>query len=93
MDEAELNSALKYLHTTGHLVLLGDTVCAKAQVIVKMAAEFISPEEVRNRVLMERNNDVSLLEAKDIGVVLKIAKVGSPYVFIMFFFILLFIFL
>lgn len=84
MNEAVLNSALKYLHATGHLVLLGDTVCAKAQVIVKMAADFISPEEVRKCVLIKGNHDVSLLEEKNVGVLLEISKVGSPYVFTIF---------
>ena len=77
-DPGQFNIAVKYLHAIGHIVALGDgLVCTCPQIIPKITAEFISPLEVRNRLL--KNYDVQILDEEQIGVVLNIGKETAGY--------------
>jgi hypothetical protein len=60
LDEFGKKLAFRYFHSTGHVVLLDDdTVCINPTIIPKIAAKFISPDDVRFRLLA--NNDVTFL--------------------------------
>ena len=64
--------AMKYFHATGHVVLLDkDTICIDPTVVPKVAANFISPESVRKRLI--KKGDVTLLNEGDIQCILQIA--------------------
>jgi hypothetical protein len=52
LDEFGKKLALRYFHSTGHIVLLDDnTVCINPTSIPKIVAKFISPKEVTSQLL------------------------------------------
>jgi hypothetical protein len=64
LDEIGKKLALRYFHSTGHVVLLDDdTVCIDPTIIPKIAAKFISPVEVRNKLLTK---EVTILDENEI---------------------------
>jgi hypothetical protein len=65
--------AVKYLHSIGRIIVLGGAlVCTSPQIIPKITAEFISPVEVRSKLLVE--NRVELLTEQQIGVLLRVSN-------------------
>jgi hypothetical protein len=72
LDEFGKKLALRYFHSTGHVVLLDDdTVCIDPSIIPKIAAKFISPEDVRTQLLI--NKEVTpLLNENQISCLLEI---------------------
>jgi hypothetical protein len=69
VDRSVLHDALKYLHSTGHVVLLDNhTVCIDPTIVPKIVAKFISPTELRRQLL--KTGDVTILEDADIGCLL-----------------------
>lgn len=71
LDQPAFLRAMRYFHAIGHVVLLDkNTVCINPTVIPKVAAKFISPEEVRRRLF--KKGDVALLNDRDIRCILRI---------------------
>jgi hypothetical protein len=86
MDENEMKRALQYFHAIGRVVVLDDnTVCTDPTIIPKIAAEFISPTEVRNKLLLSKGK-VEILSEGDIKCLLKIIDDNDPR-FIFWFYI------
>jgi hypothetical protein len=55
LDEFGKKVALRYFHSTGNVILLDeDTVCINPTIIPKIAAKFISSEEVRTQLLINK---------------------------------------
>jgi hypothetical protein len=66
LDEFGKILALRYFHSTGHIILLDDdTVCSNPAIIPKIASKFISPEEVRAQLLT--NEEITLLTENEIS--------------------------
>lgn len=83
MAKEQFSVALQYLHSIGHVVVLADgLVCTVPKVIPKIAAKFISPADVRAKLLDSKA--VEILEAKEIGVVLQTAVSDPKYEMIKF---------
>ena len=77
-SDKQFNLALRYLHSIGQIIVLGGSlVCTAPQVIPKITAEFISPEQVRGR--LSTNYEVEILDEKQIGMVLKISDKTTKY--------------
>ncbi len=74
MDLSAFKHALKYLHMIGRIVFLQNgLVCKSPTMIPKILSKFISPAEVRNRLLFTKESDViQILTQKEIGFVLQI---------------------
>ncbi len=69
-DEATFTQIVKYLHAIGRIVLLKDDyVCADPTVVPKIAAKFVSPDQVRLHLL---NFDVPVLTIAEIGCLMDI---------------------
>lgn len=74
----QFNLALKYLHSIGQIVVLrGALVCTTPQLIPKITAEFISPKQIRNKLLV--NHKVEILDEQQIGVILNISEGTKEY--------------
>lgn len=68
VDEEIFSTMLQYFHSIGHIVCLrGGLVCTDPQSIPKLAASFISPEEIRMTLLKNKKESVQILTAKDVG--------------------------
>ncbi len=73
MDFSTFSRAIKYLHTIGQIVFLQNgMVCRSPTMIPKLLSKFISPVEVRDRLLSEDSSVVQILTQKQIGCVLQI---------------------
>ncbi len=69
-DEVTFSRIVRYLHAIGRIALLKDDfVCADPTVIPKIAAKFISPDQVRLYLL---NFDVPVLTIAEIGCLMDI---------------------
>lgn len=67
------NQALQHLHAIGEIVMFGkDKVCTNPEVISKLMAKFISPAEVRTKLLWEDHKCVSLLKKHDMQMILQV---------------------
>ena len=74
----QFNLAVKYLHAIGRIILLGGSmVCIRPQIIPKITAEFISPLDVRKRLLT--SYQIEILDEQQIGVILNICKETTGY--------------
>jgi hypothetical protein len=72
-QDNQFSVAVKYLHSIGRIIVLGGAlVCTAPQIIPKITAEFISPVEVRSKLLV--NNGVELLTEQQISVLLRVTK-------------------
>jgi hypothetical protein len=70
-DRLAVERALRYFHTTGHVVLLDrEVVCVHPVQVPKIAAKFISPEEIRAK--LKRQRDWMFLNEADITYILLI---------------------
>lgn len=77
-EEALLHRALRYLHAIGLIVFFtGDKVCTKPEVISQIMAKFISPQEVRNKLLWDNENQVKLLTQTDVDAILEVNTRGN----------------
>lgn len=66
-------SALAYLHAIGRIVLFNNgMVCTNAAIAPKIAAKFVSPKEVRLRLLKKETDNVLILGEEEIGCLLEI---------------------
>ncbi len=73
MDISTFTQAIKYLHMIGQVVFLQNgMVCRLPTMIPKLLSKFISPVEVRDRLLAEDSDVVQILTQKQIGCVLQI---------------------
>lgn len=71
---------LKYFHAIGHIVLTKEgLVCTNPQLISKIVANFISPMEIRARLLKRDEEKVQVLEEDDIGDLLSISFSNERY--------------
>jgi hypothetical protein len=69
----QFSLAVKYLHSIGRIIVLGGSlVCTSPQVIPKITAEFISPVEVRSKLLI--NHKIEILTEQQIGMLLRVSK-------------------
>lgn len=76
MESDLFSIMLQYFHQIGHIVSLrGALICTEPQRIPKIAATFISPEEVRANLLLEK--DVQILREKNILSLLNIEGTAS----------------
>jgi hypothetical protein len=65
--------AMKYLHSIGRIIVLGQAlVCTSPQIIPKITAEFISPVEVRSKLLVTHKIDI--LTEHQIGILLRVTE-------------------
>lgn len=65
---------IEYFHQIGHVVLLNEwLVCIDPQIVPKIAAKFISPEDVRMS-LLKSSDTVVTLSAQEIGTLLQIDR-------------------
>ncbi len=73
IDISTFTQAIKYLHMIGQVVFLQNgMVCRSPTMIPKLLSKFISPVEVRDRLLAEDSDVVQILTQKQIGCVLQI---------------------
>jgi hypothetical protein len=70
----QFSLAVKFLHSIGRIIVLGGMalVCTSPQIIPKITAEFISPVEVRSKLL--ENHKVEILTEQQIGVLLRVSE-------------------
>jgi hypothetical protein len=69
----QFSLAVKYLHSIGRIIVLGRAmVCTSPQIVPKITAEFISPVEVRSRLLV--NHKVEILTEQQIGMLLRVSE-------------------
>jgi hypothetical protein len=70
--------ALDHLHAIGEIVLFREgRICTNPSSISHLMAKFISPEQVRNDLLWDYENQVVLLSKTDINSVLGVNKLGN----------------
>jgi hypothetical protein len=73
-QDNQFSLALKYLHSIGRIIVLGGAlVCTSPQIIPKITAEFISPLEVRSKLLVNHNN-IEVIAEQQIGVLLRVSQ-------------------
>lgn len=73
MQISLFDSALQYLHNIGRIICFSNgLVCTNASVAPKIVAKFISPEEVRLRLLRTQTDTVQILSKEEIGYLLAI---------------------
>jgi hypothetical protein len=78
MDERVMKRALQYFHAIGRVVMLDDnTVCTDPTIVPKIAAEFISPPEVRDKLLFSKGK-VEILTEGNIKCLLNIKDENDP---------------
>ena len=68
--------ALTYLHNTGEIVLFNNRVCLRPHELPKIMAKFISPTDVREK-LMKETGAIEILDEKSIRVMLHDSSLGS----------------
>lgn len=69
---------LKYFNSIGHIAILkGGLICTDPQQIVKLAAKFVSPEEVRLMLWKRETENVQILTEKDVGTLLAVPDSAS----------------
>jgi hypothetical protein len=72
-QDAQFSLAVKYLHSIGRIIVLGGAlVCTSPQIIPKITAEFISPAEVRKKLLV--SHKVEVLTEHQIGMLLQVSQ-------------------
>lgn len=75
VDKDIFSIMLQYFNSIGHILCLnGGAVCIESQVIPKLAAMFVSPEDVRRMLLQGDKQDVQILAEKDVGCLLDITN-------------------
>lgn len=75
VDQNVFSVMLQYFHEIGQLARLkGGLVCTNIQHISKIAAKFISPEEVRMTFLKKEHESVQILSKDDVGFLLDVTK-------------------
>lgn len=73
MQVAFFDSALQYLHAIGRIVRFSNgLVCTNAAVAPKIVAKFVSPEDVRLRLLKQQSDNVQILSKAEVGCLLDI---------------------
>lgn len=79
MNERSFFVALKYFHAIGRIVVLKDygLVCTDPTLIPKIAAKFISPEEVRRQLL--KKGVIQILDKDEVGNLLDIDSSDDKY--------------
>lgn len=78
VDMWVFSSMLQYFHQIGQIVWLkGGLVCTDPQQIPKIAAKFISPEEVQARLLNREDENVQILSTDDVGYILNIGSITN----------------
>jgi hypothetical protein len=83
----QFSLAVKYLHSIGHIIALGGAlVCTSPHIIPKITAEFISPIEVRKKLLV--NHNVEILTEQQIGMLLRVSQ--ETEVYLLYFFLSLY---
>jgi hypothetical protein len=69
---------LRYFHATGHIALVkGGFVFTNPQLATKMAAKFISPDEVRRGLLKAEDEKIQVLTEEDVGNLLDISETNN----------------
>lgn len=77
-DPKLVERAMRHLHDVGEIVMFtGGRVCTRPSAISRIMAKFISPEEVRNSLLVDEENEVTLLTKTDIDTILGVHKKGA----------------
>jgi hypothetical protein len=72
-QDNQFSVAMKYLHSIGRIIVLGQAlVCTSPQIIPKITAEFISPVEVRSKLVV--NHKVDILTEQQIGILLQVSE-------------------
>lgn len=74
-EPATVSRILKYLHAVGRIICMkGGLVFTNPQVAPKMAAMFVSPIDVRIKLLRSKDANVQILEARDVGSLLALSS-------------------
>lgn len=75
MDDIAFQIVLHYLHSVGRIVFMKNgLVLTNPTLAPKIAAKFVSPEEVRINLLRKRSISVQVLKKEEIGCLLDISK-------------------
>src|SRR3978361_242040 len=74
MDPQSFKCMIHYLHAIGRIVLIEKSglIFTNPTLAPKIAAKFVSPEEVRFRLLKGEDENVQLLTEEDIGCLINI---------------------
>lgn len=78
IDSRVFETMLQYYHEIGQIVLLKEgLVCTYPQLVTKIAAKFISPEEVQMSLLMREDKNIQILSSKEVGCLLNIKETNN----------------
>lgn len=80
MDQSTFLFMLQYFHEIGQIALLKERmVCLNIQHIAKIAANFISPEEVQTHLLnkVDSEGTLQIISQENVGFLLNIAKLNK----------------
>lgn len=83
MDQPAFFLMLQYFHEIGQIALLKEgLVCTSIQYIAKIAAKFVSPEDVQAHLLnkIEEESDVQILSQENVGFLLDTVAQTQQYV-------------
>lgn len=73
INKLVFDEMLRYFHQIGHIVCLkGNLVCTDPQLVPKIAAKFVSPEDVQASLLTRDFKNIQILSREDVGLVLNI---------------------
>jgi hypothetical protein len=82
-DMPQFKTAIKYLHAIGQVILLkNDLICIKPHLIPKITAQFVSPKDVRDKLLV--THGVEILDKSHIGALLEIQEQNKEFIFLYF---------
>lgn len=73
-----LSNALAYLHAIGQIVYFtGGRICTNPEVVPRIMAKINSPLEIRNKLLWDEDNQLTLLTKTDIDAVIGLNSIGN----------------
>jgi hypothetical protein len=74
-----LDSALKYWHSVGRIVLVDDLICTDPAFISQLMSNFISPESVQLLLPHLANKKIEILTSQQVGKLMTVKGDDSEY--------------